>query len=106
MKKVETHIKEKMAKDPEFKARYDLIQEKVKVVKKIIGYRNKHKLSQADLARDLGVTQQYISKIEEGEFSNLATVENLLYHIGYRLELKVVRLHRKQVGNVNQLTAA
>lgn len=106
MKKVDTHIKEKMERDLEFKARYDLIQEKVKVVKKIIEYRNKHKLSQVELAKDLGVTQQYISKIEEGEFSNLATVENLLYHIGYRLELKVVRLPRKQLNNGTQLTTA
>ncbi len=93
MKKVDDYIKEKMKKDLDFKSyRYDLIKQKVKVVKKIIEYRNKNNLSQAQLAKELGVTQQYISKVEEGEFSKLETVENLLYHIGYRLELEVVRL--------------
>lgn len=92
MKKVDTHIKEKIKKNPDFKSHYDLIKQKAKVVKKIIEYRSKHNLSQAQLAKELGVTQQYISKIEEGEFSNLVTVENLLYHIGYRLKLEAVRL--------------
>jgi transcriptional regulator with XRE-family HTH domain len=64
--------------------------EKATVVKKIIAYRIRHKLSQEQLAKELGVTQQYISKIEEGEFSNLDSIEEILKHIGYRLKLEVV----------------
>ena len=90
MRKVDDYIKEKMKKDPDFKARYDLLKEKAAVVKEIIKYRIQHKLSQAQLAKEIGVTQQYISKIEEGEFSNLDTIENVLHHIGYRLKLEVV----------------
>ena len=90
MRKVDDYIKEKIKKHPDFKARYDLLMEKAAVVKKIIAYRIRHKLSQEQLAQDLGVTQQYISKIEEGEFSNLDTIENVLEHIGYRLKLEVV----------------
>ncbi len=90
MRKVDDYIKEKLKKNPDFKARYDLLMEKAVVVKKIIGYRIRHKLSQEQLAQDLGVTQQYISKIEEGEFSNLDAIENILEHIGYRLKLEVV----------------
>jgi len=90
MRKVDDYLKEKMKKDPDFKARYDLLREKAAVVKEIIEYRIRHKLSQAQLAKEIGVTQQYISKIEEGEFSNLDTIENVLHHIGYRLKLEVV----------------
>ena len=90
MRKVDDYIKEKLKKNPDFKARYDLLMEKVVVVKKIIAYRIRHKLSQEQLAKELGVTQQYISKIEEGEFSNLDAIENILEHIGYRLKLEVV----------------
>ena len=75
MKKVDDYIKEKLKRNPDFKARYDLIKEKVAIVKKIIAYRIQHKLSQEQLAREIGVTQQYISKIEEGEFSNLDSIE-------------------------------
>ncbi len=90
MRKVDDYIKEKMKKDPGFKGRYDLIREKAAVVKEIIEYRIRHNVSQAQLAKHIGVTQQYISKIEEGEFSNLDTIENVLHHIGYRLKLEVV----------------
>ena len=90
MRKVDDYIKEKIKNDPDFKARYDLIKEKVAVVKKIIEYRIRHKLSQEQLAKEIGVTQQYISKIEEGEFSNLDAIEDILEQIGYRLKLEVV----------------
>jgi len=90
MRKVDDYIKEKIKRNPDFKARYDLLMEKTAVVKRIIAYRIRHNLSQAKLAEEIGVTQQYISKIEEGEFSNLDTIENVLEHIGYRLKLEVV----------------
>jgi DNA-binding XRE family transcriptional regulator len=90
MRKVDDYLKEKMKRDPDFKARYELLKEKTDVVKRIIEYRIRHNLSQEQLAKEIGVTQQYISKIEEGEFSNLDTIENILEHIGYRLKLEVV----------------
>jgi len=90
MRKVDDYIKEKLKRNPDFKARYDLLMEKAAVVKKVIGYRIRHKLSQEQLAEEIGVTQQYISKIEEGEFSNLDSIEEILEHIGYRLKLEVV----------------
>ena len=90
MKKVDDYIKEKIKRNPDFKARYNLLMEKAAVVKKIIAYRIRHKLSQEQLAEEIGVTQQYISKIEEGEFSNLDAIEGILEHLGYRLKLEVV----------------
>ncbi len=90
MRKVDDYIKEKIKMNPDFKVRYDLLMEKAAVVKKIIAYRIRHKLSQEQLAKEIGVTQQYISKIEEGEFSNLDAIENILGHLGYRLRLEVV----------------
>lgn len=91
--RVKEHIIEKLKKDPGFKERYDLILQKAEIAKKIIGYRIKHNLTQAELADELGVSQQYISKIEEGHFSTLDMVENVLSHIGYRLKLKVEPVH-------------
>jgi len=90
MRKVDDYIKNRIKKDPGFKERYDLFKEKAKVVAKIVMYREEHKLTQSQLAAELGVTQQYISKIEEGEFSNIETIEHVLHHIGYRLSLEVV----------------
>ena len=56
MRKVDDYIKEKMKKDPEFATRYNFIMEKAAVVKEIFKYRIQHNLSQAQLAKDIGVT--------------------------------------------------
>jgi DNA-binding XRE family transcriptional regulator len=92
MRRIRDYIKDKIKKDPAFKEKYDLIKEKAKVVAKIIEYRNKHHLTQSQLAAELSVTQQYISKIEEGEFSNIDNIENILHHVGYRLKLEILPL--------------
>ncbi|MBU3911290.1 MAG: helix-turn-helix domain-containing protein [Candidatus Omnitrophica bacterium] len=89
MKKVQEHINEKLKNDPGFKERHSLMLQKLEVGKQIIGYRIKHNLTQKQLADELGITQQYISKIEEGNFSTLDAVGHVLFQMGYRLILKV-----------------
>ena len=91
---VSKHIKE-MLKDPYFKELYELDQQKLEVVKKIISYRIKHKLSQKQLAKKLGVSQQHISKIENSEFSSMETLEKVLKGIGYTVKIQVVPLSNK-----------
>jgi DNA-binding XRE family transcriptional regulator len=92
MKKVSEHIADKLKKQTGFKARHELVLQKAQIAKIIIGYRIKHDLSQAQLAAIIGVSQQYISKIEEGRFSTLETVDLVLARIGYRLKLTVEQL--------------
>lgn len=82
LQKVNKHLKEKL-KDPYFKELYELEEQKLKIVKRIIEYRVKNKLSQKQLADKVGVTQQHISKIENGEFSSISTLEKVLLFIGY-----------------------
>lgn len=94
LKKVEDHLKT-LLKDPHFRELYELEEEKMEVIKKIVGYRIKHHLTQGQLARRVGVSQQQISKIENGEFSSLATVQKVLLAIGYHLAVAVVPIRRK-----------
>lgn len=90
MRKVKDHINDKLKKDPNFKKRYGLILQKAAVAKKIINYRIEHNLTQAQLADEVGVSQQYISRIEEGHFSTFDMVETILHHIGYRLRIESI----------------
>ena len=97
---VEDHLKEKL-KDPYFKELYELEQQKFSIVKNIIDYRIKHNLSQADLAKQLKVTQQHISNIESGEFSSVSTLEKVLLGIGLTVRIEAVKLNpqvRKRIA--------
>ena len=94
---VRDYLKEKL-KDPDFRELYEQDQQKLAVVKKVLVYRVKHKLSQKQLADHVGITQQHISKIENSDFSNIATLEKVLRAIGYSMKIQVVPLKGK-VGN-------
>ena len=91
LQKVDEHLKEKL-KDPYFKELYELEEQKLKIVKRIIEYRVKNKLSQKQLADKVGVTQQHISKIENGEFSSISTLEKVLLFLGYTVKMQAIPL--------------
>lgn len=94
MKEVNKHLEEKL-NDPYFKELYELEEQKLDIVKHIIDYRIKNKLTQRQLAKRAGVTQQHISKIENGEFSNIATLEKALLFIGFTVKLEVAPLNKR-----------
>ena len=92
--RVDEHLKEKL-KDPYFKELYELEVEKGKIAKLILAYRIKHNLNQEQLARKLGVTQQHISKIENGDFNNISSIEKVLLSLGYHVQIKAVPLDKE-----------
>jgi len=94
MRQVDKHLEEKL-KDPYFKELYELEEQKLDIVKRVIDYRIKHNLTQGQLAKRIGVSQQHISKIENGEFSNIATLEKILLFIGFKVRFEVVPLQKR-----------
>jgi len=96
------HLKEEL-KDPYFKELYELSQQKLQVVKKIIAYRIKHKLNQRQLAKKIGVSQQHISNIENGEFSSVATLEKVLLGIGYSVRIQAIPLSGKAKNRLSKV---
>ena len=91
LESVDKHLKEKL-KDPYFKELYELEEQKLDIVKRIIDYRVKHGLNQKQLAERVAVTQQHISKIESGDFANVMTLEKVLLAIGYTVQIKAIHL--------------
>ncbi len=90
-RKVDDYLKEQL-KDPYFKELWELEEQKLEIVKPIVGYRIRHKLTQGQLAKRIGVTQQHISNIESGEFSSVATLEKVLLFVGYKVRMEAVPL--------------
>ncbi|MFH1076429.1 MAG: helix-turn-helix transcriptional regulator [Pseudomonadota bacterium] len=101
--RVDDHLKEEL-KDPYFRELYELEIQKTGIIKHILNYRIKYNLNQEDLAKKAGVTQQHISKIENGDFSNIMTLEKILLFIGLTIKLQVVPLCRHK--HTHKLQAA
>jgi transcriptional regulator with XRE-family HTH domain len=102
IERVDEHLKEKL-KDPYFKELYEFQEQKLDIVKRIIDYRIAHSLTQGQLAKKAGVTQQHISKIENGDFSNILTLEKILLFIGYTVKIQAVPLSYKVKSSIERL---
>jgi len=102
IERVDEHLQEKL-KDPYFKELYELEEQKLKIVKHIIDYRIRKELTQKDLAKKIGVTQQHISKIENGEFSSVSTLEKVLLSIGYTVKIQATPLRAGIKHRIEQI---
>ncbi len=105
IRKVSDHLKEEL-KDPYFKELYELEEQKLSIVKRIIDCRIKNGLTQGQLAQRAGVTQQHISKIENGEFSSVSTLEKVLLFIGYTVKIQAVPLSQKVKNRIERLISS
>ena len=76
LESVEIDLKEKL-KNEEFKRLYEIECAKAALAQKIAELRQEKHLRQIDLAKKLGVSQQFVSQIETGEEKNL-TIETLV----------------------------
>ena len=79
-------------KDPEFKAYYQEERQALKLAMKIAELRNQKGLTQQELARLMGTSQQAISRIESGEYEGftLKTLEKIAEATGMRVEIEFV----------------
>ena len=101
IEKVDGYLKEKL-KDPYFREIYELQEQKLNIVKHIIDYRIANGLTQGQLANKAGVTQQHISKIENGDFSSILTLEKILLFIGYTVKIRAVPLNHKVKSSIER----
>ena len=95
LRSVDDHLKEMAREDPEFGKLYKITEQKLAIVKPIIRHRINHNLTQGQFAKKIGVTQQHISKIENGEFSSMETLEKVLRYAGFTIKLEAVPVRKE-----------
>ena len=79
-------------KDPEFKAHYQEERQVLKLAMKIAKLREKKGLSQQQMAKLMGTSQQAVSRIESGEYEGftLKTLEKIAEATGTRVKIEFV----------------
>ena len=79
-------------KDPEFRAHYEEEKQALMLAIKISELREKKGLSQQQLAKLMGTSQQAISRIESGEYEGftLKTLEKIAEATGTRVKIEFV----------------
>ena len=75
LKSADDFLEEEM-KDPEFRRMYEIERIKVSLAQKIAVLRDELHLNQSQLAKRMKVSQQFISKLENGDNANV-TLETL-----------------------------
>ncbi len=76
LEKIDRHLNEEL-KNKDFRKAFELERAKVALAQRIAELREERRLRQVDLAKKLGVSQQFISQIETGRERNL-TLETLI----------------------------
>ena len=79
-------------KDPEFKRHYENERQALKLAIKIAALREQKGLSQQELAKRMGTSQQAISRIESGEYEGftLKTLEKIAEATGMKVKIDFV----------------
>jgi len=101
LEKIDFHLKKKL-KNKEFKKYLKLEKDKVELAQKISELRQEKNLKQADLAKRLHVSQQFISQIETAQENNLTidTLLKLAESLGRSVEIsfpKVSKQHNRLI---------
>ncbi len=87
---LEAYKKEAFAKDPLLKKAYDDLEAEYALIEKLIAYRIKHGITQAELARRIGTKQSAISRFESGtENPTLEFLRKMSKALGAKLSIKI-----------------
>jgi DNA-binding XRE family transcriptional regulator len=91
VRKFKSRLREDL-KDPEFKRHYDEERQALKLAMKIAALREQKGLSQQELAKLMGTSQQAISRIESGEYEGftLKTLEKVAEATGMKVKIDFV----------------
>ena len=69
---------------------YEEFQARIALQQQLIQMRKAENMTQADVARTTGLSQQAVSRIEKGKGATIQSLIKYLRGIGYRIELKKI----------------
>lgn len=94
LEKVDTHLQNEL-KNEKFRKVYEVERAKVALAQMIAELREEKHLKQSELAKKLGVSQQFISQIETGQESNLTldTILRLARTLGRSVKITFPKAH-------------
>ena len=93
-------LAEQLANDPEFRAEWERTALARAVALAVLGYRTRHALSQTQLAKQLGIRQPHVSRLELGEHN---PTPEILQRLASKLALRFVLEIAPSQGTVPQL---
>lgn len=89
--------KEKVLRDPEVKAEYDLLEPEYDIIQAMINARMEQNITQKELSAKTGITQADISRIENGTRNpSLSVMKKLAQGLGMQLKLEFIPISSKR----------
>ena len=90
-------LQKKLDTNKRFKLLFEIESAKIKLTTKLTGMREDMSLTQAELAKKMGVSQQLISKIESGDDNiSLETLVKFVYMLGMTLKIEVGKRKKEE----------
>ncbi len=80
-------VRERMMADPEFRKEYDSLDEEFALIEVMIDARIKANMTQADVAKAMGVSQPRVARIESGKNLSLETLRRYAKATGGKLKI-------------------
>jgi DNA-directed RNA polymerase specialized sigma subunit len=84
----ESKIIEELITDPELRKQHELFEAEMAFKQELINARKAESLTQKDISRMTGLSQQAVSRMEKGASGTIETIIRYLNSIGYTLSIK------------------
>ena len=82
-------LKQELMKNPEFKKEYDDLETEYQLIEQMIKLRNEYGITQADLAKRIGITQSNISRFESGNHNpSVKFLKKIAGAFGKKVEIR------------------